>query len=61
MQRYCRYHDILLCEKHKDDCLGGVRCDPQEPEAALLANSTFCSICNGVILPKAARSKPSEL
>jgi len=60
MQRYCRYHDILLCDRHKDDCLGGERCNPKEPTADVAAGD-FCSVCAGVILPKAQRSKPSTV
>lgn len=65
MQSYCQYHDIILCRRHADDCLGGERCEAKEvtdrDRAALQLDPDFCSVCSGVILAKAQRSKPSEL
>lgn len=49
---YCRKHDIALCASHADECFGGDRCD-QRPDD----RPEFCSVCSGILLPKAARPR----
>lgn len=52
---YCRHHDVILCEKHKGDCFGGDRCNPQPAQGKILEDG-FCSVCYGTVKPRTERS-----
>lgn len=57
LRYFCEYHDIILCERHKGECFGGERCELVEDteSTGALRSSIACSVCDGILKPKAAR------
>jgi hypothetical protein len=56
MTYYCRYHDITLCPDHREECLGGDRCETRDLSATEISlgyavDVVPCSVCCGVLKP----------
>ena len=52
MTYMCQHHDIVLCERHKDECFGGEGC---KLEPLTIDTTIVCSVCDGILAPKSRR------